>query len=191
MIKQTGKGVPSGTPFKLIQRSKILKVSSKRIAVCAMTAALGVVLMLLGSFLGLGMYMAPMFVGWCLIPIGKKYGARYQAMLWIVIGLLSLLFVSSIEQNLMFIGLFGWYPILRPRLQKLPRAPRLVAKLAVFNVVIFALEYAILMFFAPEAMELWVAVLLLVMGNLTFLFYDFAFPVFELLAEHYLKKLFP
>ncbi len=168
-----------------------LKVSSKRIAICAMTAALGVVLMLLGSFLGLGMYMAPMFVGWCLIPIGKKYGVKYQTMLWIVIGLLCLMLVSDIEQNLMFIGLFGWYPIIRARLQKLPRALRLLVKLALFNVVIISLEALVLLLLFPEPLEAWMAVVLLVLGNLTFLFYDFAFPVFELLSEHYLKKLFP
>ena len=156
-----------------------------------MTAALGVILMLLGSFMGLGMYMAPMFVGWCLIPIGKKYGTKYQTMLWIVIGLLCLMLVSDIEQNLMFIGLFGWYPIVRSKLQKLPRAPRLFVKLALFNVVIISLESLVLWLLFPEPLESWMAVVLLVLGNLTFLFYDFAFPVFELLAERYLKKILP
>lgn len=168
-----------------------LKSGSRRLAVCAMTAAVGVVLMLLGSFMGLGMYMAPMFVGWCLIPIGKKYGMKYQTMLWIVIGLLSLLLVADVEQDLMFIGLFGWYPIVRSKLQRLPRLPRLLVKLVLFNVVIIALESVVLLFLVPEALETWMAVLLLVMGNLTFLFYDFAFPVFELLAERYLKRLLP
>lgn len=168
-----------------------MKVSAKRIAICAMTAALGIVLMLLGSFLGLGMYMAPMFVGWCLIPIGKKYGVKYQTMLWIVIGVLCLMLVSDIEQNLMFIGLFGWYPIVRSKLQKLPRVLRLCVKLALFNVVIISLESLVLWLLFPEPLESWMAVLLLVLGNMTFLFYDFAFPVFELLAEHYLKRLLP
>ena len=168
-----------------------MKSNTRRLAVCAMTAAVGVVLMLLGSFMGLGMYMAPIFVGWCLIPIGQKYGVRYQTMLWIVIGLLSLLLVSDMEQNLMFVGFFGWYPIIRAKLQKLPRVPRLCLKLLLFNVVIVSLESIVFMFLAPEALEAWLAILLLAVGNLTFLFYDYAFPVFELLAEHYLKRLLP
>lgn len=168
-----------------------MRSGSRRIAVCAMTAAVGVVLMLLGSFMGLGMYMAPIFVGWCLMPIGQKYGVRYQTMLWLVIGLLSLLLVSDMEQNLMFVGFFGWYPIIRAKLQKLPRVRRLCLKLLLFNVVIVALESVVLMFLVPEALEAWLAILLLAVGNLTFLFYDYAFPVFELLAEHYLKRLLP
>ena len=168
-----------------------MKSGSRRLAVCAMSAAVGVVLMLLGSFMGLGMYMAPIFVGWCLIPIGRRYGVRYQAMLWIVIGLLSLLFVGDMEQKLMFIGFFGWYPMIRAKLQKLPRVPRLCLKLILFNVVIVALESVVLMFLVPEMLEAWLAILLLVVGNLTFLFYDYAFPVFELLAKHYQKRMFP
>ena len=168
-----------------------MKSGSRRLAVCAMSAAVGVVLMLLGSFMGLGMYMAPIFVGWCLMPIGRKYGVQHQMMLWLVIGLLSFLFVGDIEQNLMFIGFFGWYPIIRLKLQKLPRVPRLCLKLVLFNLVIVALEAIVLIFLVPEVMETWLAVLLLCMGNLTFLVYDYAFPVFDLLVERFLKRLFP
>ena len=167
-----------------------MKSGSRRLAVCAMSAAVGVVLMLLGSFMGLGMYMAPIFVGWCLMPIGRKYGVQYQTMLWLVIGLLSFLFVGDMEQNLMFIGFFGWYPIIRLKLQKLPRVPRLCLKLVLFNLVIVALEAIVLIFLVPEVMETWLAVLLLCMGNLTFLVYDYAFPVFDLLVERFLKRLF-
>ena len=168
-----------------------MKSGSRRLAVCAMSAAVGVVLMLLGSFMGLGMYMAPIFVGWCLIPIGRRYGVRYQVMLWIVIGLLSLLFVGDMEQNLMFIGFFGWYPIVHTKLQKLPHVLRLCLKLLLFNVVIVALEAIILTFLVPEVLEAWLAVLLLAVGNMTFLVYDYAFPVFELLADRFLRRLFP
>ncbi|MBR3705253.1 MAG: hypothetical protein IKM11_07195 [Oscillospiraceae bacterium] len=163
---------------------------SRRLAICSVTAALGVVLMLLGAVLGLGTYMAPMFVGWCLIPIGKEYGVKYQTMLWIVISLLSALFVANIEQNLMFIFLFGWYPIVRPKIQRLSRIFRFIVKLLLFNAVVISVEAAIITFFIPEAMEVWMAIVLIVLGNATFFFYDFAFPVFELLADLYLKKLF-
>ena len=168
-----------------------MQVNSRRIASCAVTAALGVVLMLLGSFLGLGMYMAPMFVGWCLMPLGKKYGRKYQILLWIAIGILCLILVSDIEQNLMFAGFFGWYPIVRPKLQCLAPFLRIIAKLVIFNTVIVALESLVLLFLVPEALEVWMAVVLLVLGNLMFLFYDFAFPAFERLSEYYFKKFLP
>ena len=167
-----------------------MKRQSKRLAMCAMTAALGVVLMLLGTFLGLGIYMAPMFVGWCLIPIGKEYGVRYQIMLWIVISLLCAIFVTDIEQNLMFAFLFGWYPIARTKLQKLQKFPRIFTKLLLFNGIVIALEAVVITLLVPEAMEALMAILLIVLGNITFFLYDRAFPVFEFLSDRYRKKLF-
>ncbi len=165
-----------------------MREQSGRMAVCAVTAALGVVLMLLGAALGLGVYIAPMLVGWCLIPIGRAYGVRYQTMLWVVISLLSAVFVADIEENMVFAFLFGWYPIIRPRLQKLSGAVRLCVKLALFNAVIIALETVLITLLVPEVMETWAAVLLLVLGNATFLIYDFVFPAFEVLFERYLGR---
>jgi len=40
----------------------------------------------------------------------------------------------------MFVGLFGWYPIVRPCLRKLPRALGWVCKLAIFNAAVIAVE---------------------------------------------------
>ena len=87
-----------------------MKFQSKKMAVCSMTAAVGVVILLLGGVLGLGMYVCPLLVGLCLMPIGRLYGVKYQLMLWIVISLLSLLLVPNPEENLTFAGIFGWYP---------------------------------------------------------------------------------
>lgn len=167
-----------------------MKKNSKRIAVCGVTAALGVVIMLLGAVLGIGMYLAPMLVGACLIPIGREWGAKYQILLWAAISLLCLMLVSDLEENLMFLGLFGWYPILRPTLQKLSPVLRVVVKLLIFNVVVIALELLLLLVLAPESMGAAWTALLLILGNVTFLIYDFVIPKFELLAAKYLKRIF-
>ena len=151
---------------------------------------MGVVLMLLGAFLGLGTYVAPMFVGWSLIPIGKEYGAKYQVLLWIIISLMCAFFVADIEQNLMFAFLFGWYPIARSKLQKIPMIPRVIVKLLLFNTIVIGLENVIVSILAPEAMDVWFAIILIVLGNVVFFLYDYAFPVFDRLADRYLKKLF-
>ena len=167
-----------------------MKKKSKQIAVCGVTAALGVVIMMLGAVLGIGMYLAPMLVGVCLIPIRREWGAKYQILLWIAISLLSLILVSDPEENLMFLGLFGWYPILRPTLQKLRPVLRLIVKLLIFNVVVIALELLLMLVLVPEGMGTALTVLLLALGNVTSLVYDFAIPRFELLAAKYLKRIF-
>lgn len=158
---------------------------TKRLTVCAMMAAVSVVLMLLG----LGMYASPLLTGLMLIPIGKKYGRKYQVMLWIAISALCLMLVPNIEQNLMFAGLFGWYPIAYPTLQKLPRGLRMGVKLLLFNGVVIAIEGAVLLLLAPEAMETWFLLLLLGLGNVTFVLYDYIIPKTEFLLGRLMRML--
>ena len=167
-----------------------MKHQSRKMALCSMTAALGVVVLLLGSVLGLGMYVAPLLVGMCLIPIGKEYGTKYQLMLWIVISILSFILVPNPEENLMFAGLFGWYPALYPKLEKLPRIPRLIVKLLLFNVIVISLEALVILVLVPEILDGPMIAMLLLMGNVMFLLYDRVIPNFDLIAKRYLKKLF-
>lgn len=168
-----------------------MRQQTLRMAVCSMTAALGVVVMLLGAVLGLGTYLSPLLVGLCLIPVGKEYGTKYQLVVWAAVSLLCLMLVSDVEQNLMFIGLFGWYPVLRPRLQKLTRVLRFLIKLVLFNVIVAAIETLLLLVLVPEDMGTVFAIVLLALGNVTFFLYDTAIPYFELIVSRYLRKFFP
>lgn len=167
-----------------------MKTLSKRISVCSMMAAVGVVVMLLGAVLGLGMYVCPVIVGLCLIPIGRDYGTKYQIMLWIVISILSFILVPNPEENLMFAGLFGWYPALWPKLQKLPKLLRLLLKLLLFNVIVIAIEALVMLVLVPEIMGTAMLLVLLVLGNIVFLLYDKLIPRFDIIARRYLKKAF-
>lgn len=168
-----------------------MKQQSQKLALCGMTAALGTVLMVLGAALGIGMYLAPMLAGLCLLPAGRTWGVKYQLLLWVAVSLLSLMLVADPEQNLMFIGLFGWYPALRPKLQHFPRILRCCVKLMLFNAVILMLEALIMLVLVPEAMETGAMLLLLLLGNITFLLYDLAIPRTESILRRYLKKFFP
>lgn len=146
-----------------------------------MMAALCVVLMVLGAVLELGMYACPLFAGLCFIPIGQKYGRKYHFTLFVASSILCFLMVPNMEENLMFAGLFGWYPIVRPMLQKFPMVIRWICKLAIFNIVVIAIEWLVMTILVPEAIGgvlLWV---LLILGNITFLAYDFMIPRVEVL----------
>ena len=160
-----------------------MRVQTKRMAACAMTTALCVVLMWLGFVLQIGMYAAPIVSGLFLIPVGKRYGYKYQLAVWIASGLLSLILVPDIEQNLLYIGLFGWYPTLRNYLQKLPRLLRTVIKLLIFNVIVVLIEALVITVLAPEALPLRMIILLLVLASITFLLYDYLLPRIEALLS--------
>ena len=166
-----------------------MREQSRPMAVCSMTAALGVVVLLLGAVLELGMYVCPMVVGLCLIPIGRRFGVKYQLLLWIVISLLSFLLVPNPEENLVFAGLFGWYPVLQPRMRKLPKLLRTFLKLLLFNVVVIALEVLVLYVLVPEAIDSAMLVLLLLLGNVMFVMYDRVVERFDVI-EAKLKQRF-
>ncbi|MDD6142796.1 MAG: hypothetical protein PUD16_04800 [bacterium] len=151
---------------------------------------MSIVILLFGSMLGIGIYAGPMLAGLFLLPIGRELGRRDQAMIWLAVSLLGFMLISDMEQNLMYLCLFGCYPILRPWFQKLQKPVRLIAKLAYFNVVIIAAEAIVLLFFAPEAMGAALIITLLVLGNVTFLCYDLAIPVFDVVMAKYLHQIF-
>ncbi|MGN1250456.1 MAG: hypothetical protein ACI4XW_10325 [Candidatus Spyradocola sp.] len=149
---------------------------TRAIALCGVTAALAVVLMTVGGLLGIGLYAAPMLAGLCLLPAGRHLGLKYHLSLWLAVSALSFLLVPDVEQNLMFLCLFGCYPILRPALERLPRLTRLLCKLLFFNAVAIALEALVLLLLVPETLGAPMLLLLLALGNLTFVLYDRLIP---------------
>lgn len=166
-----------------------MKHKTRSIAVCAMLAALSVVLMLLGAVLELGMYACPLFVGLCFIPVGQKYGRKYHVTLYAASSILCFLFVPNIEENLMLAGLFGWYPIIRPCLQRLNKWVGWILKLLIFNATVVAIEWLVMTVLVPEMIPdvlLWV---LLILGNITFLAYDLMIPRWEALTARVVRYL--
>ncbi len=166
-----------------------MRMATKRMATCAMLTALSVVLMMLGGILELGMYACPLFVSLSFVPIGEKYGRKYHFSLYAATALLCFLLVPNWEENLMFAGFFGWYPMIRPVLQKLPKLLAWIAKLALFNGVVIAIEWMLMALIAPEAMGgilLWV---LLAMGNVTFCAYDYLIPRTNVLMKRFVRQL--
>lgn len=162
---------------------------ARKIALCSMMAALSVVLMVVGSIAGLGMYAAPMFAGFCLLPIGREVGKKYHLMLWLVVSVLCFILVPNVEQNLMYFALFGCYPIFRPAFERLAKLPRIILKLLFFNVITVSLEILIMLVLVPESLGTAMIIVLLLLGNLTFIVYDFLIPRMERILAYYLKRI--
>ena len=163
---------------------------TKRIALCGMMAALSTVILLMGAVLGLGIYLAPMVAGMILLPVGRSFGWKYHGMLWLVVSVLAFLLVSEIEENLMYLCLFGCYPILYPKLCGLPKGVRTLTKLVLFNGAFLLVELLVMWVLVPQAVELWYLVVLLLLGNVMFLCYDRALPVAAFWMDRYLGRLF-
>ncbi len=151
-------------------------MKSRKIALCGVLSALAVVILLLGGAIGIGTFAAPVLAMAVLLPVLEEYGPRAAATAFCAVSLLALLLVPDRELALVYIG-FGWYPILRPHVARIPsRLLRLAVRLAVCNGVIAAL-YGLLLRLLGLTADLMEAsrllnAALLVMGNLVFLLLD-------------------
>lgn len=152
-----------------------MKEASRRMAVCGMLAALSVVLMLLGSVFGVLVYVCPILTGLATHFVRTEYGARYALTMFSATGLVALMLVPDLEMTAIYLGVAGWYPAVKPTLDKLPRGVNWGSKLLLFNGAV-VLAYQVLMaVMGVDGTELgapWEWMLLLVLGNLVFVLYD-------------------
>ncbi len=166
-----------------------MDTKAKRMAYSGIFVALCVVMMFVGSVLELGMYASPLFAGMILMFLGNTYGRSWHFKMYLATSVLCILLVPQPEANLMLAGFFGWYPILRPTLEKLPKILSWTVKIIIFNVTIIIIEYVVITFLIPEILEWWMIALLLALSNATFIMYDILIPRLSRVMTYYAKKL--
>lgn len=152
---------------------------TRKIAAGAMMAALCLVIMLLGAVIDLGTYAAALLAGVAMIPYGQKYGRKYQMMVFASSAALSFMLVPNIEQNLMYLGFYGWYPVLRPGLEKLHKLSRYTAKFIIFNVCFISIEALVMLVLVPEDMGGVLFIIFIIAANVTFFAYDYMIPLLD------------
>ena len=150
--------------------------ASRPIALGGMMAALAVVIMSLGGLIPIATFVCPMLcmllLRFVLTLCPRRIGwAWYGA-----VAILGMLMSPDKEAAAVFVAL-GYYPILKPRLDKMKYG--VVLKFLLFNVVIL-LMYAVLIYvmglaqIAAEFAEMGIimAVVTLVLGNVAFFLLD-------------------
>ena len=117
------------------------RTESGRVALGGIVAALCIVIMFLPVLLP-GLYIAaPMAAGILMIILAEEVSAGWAWLTYLTVSLLSLIVTFDKETALMFILFFGYYPILRPKLEKIrPKVLRLPVKLVLFNIFLL-LDY--------------------------------------------------
>ena len=164
---------------------------SRRTALCGLLTALGVVLLSLGGMIPLAAIALPMLAMLCLIPAVCDYGVKTALVQYAATAVLGVLLCADQEASLLYVFL-GWYPALRPRLERLPKALGTAVKAGIYCLSM-TLMYAVLLFlFRMEAVieefggySVVMIAALLVLGCLTFLIFDRAV---EMLAAVYRRK---
>lgn len=149
---------------------------STQVAIGGLSAAICLLLMFMTGMIPLSSYILPAMAGIVLIGVGQESGPKTAMLVYGVTSLLGLMIVPDRESILLFIMLLGYYPILRPRLQRLPRIPRFILKLLLLNAVVLLFYLIMKYVFAIPDMADFVkfgAIFFLLLVNFTFFMYDF------------------
>ena len=112
-----------------------MKQASRDLALCGVLCALAVAIMAMGTILPAATYCAPVLV---------LCGEKLSWAMFFASAMLSLLLAPDKEAAAIFLAL-GYYPIVKPKLDRKPKIRRWVGKFLLFNVSILAV-YAVLLF---------------------------------------------
>jgi hypothetical protein len=171
-----------------------------KVALCGVISALAVVVML-GTNIPIMLYAVPALAGILYLVPAIEIGTGWGFLCYIVTAVLSLVLPTEAEALTVFIGILGYYPILKMLIERIGnRILELIIKFAVFNVTIVISYLVIIKIiginpFSNETLGLTVtALILLAAGNVAFTIYDYAVTMiiklyFVKLRKHVRKAL--
>ena len=148
-----------------------------KIALCAVIAALSVVMLMLTSVIPFGTYALPGLAGAFLVIVVIELNAKVFA----VTSLMGFFLAGDKEAAVCYILLLGYYPILKNLIEQkiMLRVVRILLKLAAFNAAAVGTFYITTLLLAIPAEEytlfgIYMPLAFLAAGNLVFLLYDLA-----------------
>ena len=162
-----------------------------KVAIGGVLSAMALVLMMLTGVFPFGTYAFPVIAGVMLIVIYLEFGFRWSMLVYGVISIMSVLFVSDKEAALFFLLLFGYYPVVKSFIERIKsKIVQYIIKLAIFNTAAVSVYFLMLFVFGmpADSFELFgvnIPLIFLIVGNFVFLIYDLAINV---VVAQYLQK---
>ena len=151
------------------------KNNTKRLTVCAMLCALGVVLLLVGSVIEvMDIAMAALASLLCIFVV-IEYGGAAPWLVFAVTGVLSLVLLPNKTPAAMYVVFLGYYPIIKEKLERFKKPIAWFLKEVIFNVALVALFFVVKFLLMPNANEpLMIYVIAFVLFEIAFVLYDIA-----------------
>lgn len=153
-----------------------MRAKASAVALGGVLAAAACVVMCMGGLIPVATYVCPMLCAILLQLVLRSYGERLAWAWYAVVAILSLLLGPDKEAAAVFVFL-GYYPIVKPKLDKLPL--KWLWKLLLFNSACGVMYSLLIHVFgmaqlASEFQELGYTMLavMLVLGNVTFFLLD-------------------
>lgn len=162
------------------------------IALGGVLAALSLVLMLLSAVVPIAELVLPAMAGILLICAVCEMGEGWAFLIFVAVGLLSILLLPSKSTAIYYIFFLGHYPILKSFIERIKNKPlQWAAKLVLFNICAAASLYLVITFFGvPQNMFKYggYPVLALIL-NAAFVIYDIALSGLVAVYVTRLKKI--
>ena len=151
----------------------------KKLALSAVLCALSVVLVLLGGLFDIFDITAAALASGAVAFAVVELKGKYPVLIFLVTAALSLLLFATSTAAIYYAAFLGYYSMLKPLLERLPKGLRMLAKLALLcTAVTLLLLFARWVFLSPETvLSAPVLALLYACVVLFFLVYDKALSV--------------
>lgn len=109
--------------------------ATRRMVTCAILCALSVVMLGIGTVLEIIDLTAAAMAAVIVLLVYLSYGARYALLSYAVTGVLGVMLMPQSLAVWSYVGLMGYYPVIKSRLDKFPRVFGWLVKLMLFAVV--------------------------------------------------------
>ena len=165
------------------------KNKARQIALCAILSALGVVFLYVGALIEvLDISAAVLASVGCILAV-IEFGGVYPYLVYALTGTLSLIFVPRPEATFMYLLFFGFYPILKLKLERKNKLVSWILKEIIFNISLVAIIFCYKRVFISEVSEPpLIVVATILLCEVTFPVYDLALTKIKLF---YVKKIRP
>lgn len=152
---------------------------AKITAVCGMMAALSVVLMFISTFVPVFVYVLPIITGLIVYFVSELADKKWAIGVFFSTAFLSLVLLTDKEAALTYTLFFGYYPLLKDTIQKLPKVISWLIKFLLFNIAAVSIGFLGVFLFGMSGEEYnefgeFTIPILLALANATFILYDVA-----------------
>lgn len=170
-----------------------MKNKTKNTALCGVMTALSVVLMLFTAVLPVLMYVLPIVTGLLVLFTADITNKKWAAGVYFSTAFLSVLLLTDKEAALTYCLFFGYYPIIKDVIEKLPVWASWILKLLIFNIAAVLIGVTGTFIFGVSGEEYnefgkFTIPILLFMANLVFILYDICLTKNRFLLKDLSKK---
>ncbi len=151
--------------------------------ISGMVSALSVVIMLLTNIMPSMMYVIPIITGAIVFAVNEIIGKKWALGVFFVTSFISFILLTDKEAALNYTLFFGYYPLLKPLYERLPKVLSWGVKFLTFNVALVTIGLIVTFIFKlpflDEDMGKFTIPIFAVLFNIVFVMYDIMFTVFK------------